>query len=310
MKKLVKIIQEHLRSDFKPLYYGAIALLLIISISINYSINLENGIIDKHTGKWIRAVYYFILYATGYYGTCLLVSRFNRNSSFWGTRNFWLLSLFGLLVLSIDRGFPYLHDLASLFDQKYNGYTWLFRTGNHATGFFIILVPLWIYYKTIDPTRSGFYGLTSSSNIKPYVYLLAIVAPVIVLASFHPSFSNYYPIYKTTNVAELWDWPYYLPAFIFEFLYGLDFLNVELLFRGFFVIGLAQVLGKDAILPMVTIYCYLHFGKPIGETISSIFGGYILGTIALYTRSVWGGVFVHVGVAWLMEAGAYFQKLI
>lgn len=310
MKKLVKIIQEHLRSDFKPLYYGAITLLLITSIGINYSIDLENGIIDKHTGKWIRAVYYFILYATGYYGTCLLVSRFNRNSSFWGTRNFWLLSLFGLLVLSIDRGFPYLHEIASLFSQQYEGYSWVFRTTNHATGFFIILLPLLFFYKAFDKTPSAHYGLTHTGNLKPYLYLLMVVAPVILIASFHPSFSSFYPIYKSNNVAELWQWPDYLPAFIFEFLYGLDFLNVELLFRGFFVIGMAQVLGKDAIIPMVTIYCYLHFGKPMGETISSIFGGYILGTIALYTRSVWGGVFVHVGVAWLMEAGAYFQKLI
>lgn len=310
MKKLIKIIREHLHSDFKPLYYGAITLLLITSISINYSINLENGVIDKHTGKWIRAVYYFMLYATGYYGTCLLVSTFNHDFSFWRKRNFWLLSIFGLAVLSIDRGFPYLDDLASLFDQKYNGYTWLFRTGNHATGFFIVLIPLYVFYKTIDSTKSAFYGLTHAGNIRPYVHLLAIVAPLILIASFHPSFSSYYPVYKTTNVAELWNWPTYLPAVIFELLYGLDFLNVEMLFRGFFVIAMAQVLGKDAILPMVTIYCYLHFGKPMGETISSIFGGYILGTIALYTRSIWGGVFIHVGVAWLMEAGAYFQKLI
>jgi len=310
VKKLVTILRDHLRSDFKLLYYGALALLLIFSISINYSINLENGIIDKHTGKWIRAVYYFLLYATGYYLTCLIGSAFNRNFSFWQTKTFWLLSAFGLLVLSIDRGFPYLHDLASIFDQKYDGYSWLFRTGNHATGFFLILLPLWIFYKTLDQTRSGFYGLTQAGNLKPYVHLLLLVAPIILIASFHPSFSNYYPIYKSTNVAELWHWPEFLPAFIFEFLYGLDFLNVELLFRGFFVIGMAQILGKDAILPMVTIYCYLHFGKPMGETISSIFGGYILGTIALYTRSVWGGVFIHVGVAWLMEAGAWIQKLI
>jgi len=310
VKKLIKLVQTHLHSDFKPRYYSAVALLLIISVSINYSINLEDEIIDKHTGQWIRVVYYFLLNATGYYATCFLVSRFSQPYTFWRTKKFWLLSVFGLVVLSVDRGFPYLHDLASLFDQNYDGYSWLFRTSNHATGFFLILVPLWIFYKTLDPTPSGFYGFTKTGPIKPYVFLLGIVAPLILLASFHPSFSNYYPVYKTTNVAELWHWPEYLPAIIFEFLYGLDFLNVELLFRGFFVIGMAQVLGKDAILPMVTIYCYLHFGKPVGETISSVFGGYILGVIALNTRSVWGGILIHVGVAWLMEAGAFLQKVI
>jgi len=95
---------------------------------------------------------------------------------------------------------------------------------------------------------------------------------------------------------------------IFELLYGADFLNVELLFRGFFVVGMAQILGKHAVMPMVIIYCFLHFGKPAGEAISSIFGGYILGIIALNTRSVWGGIIIHVGVAWMMEAAAYVTK--
>lgn len=310
MKKLVKIIQEHIGNDFKPLYYGSVLLLLILSISINYTINLEDGVIDHYTGKWIRVVYYFALYATGYYITCILLSCFNRAYSFWKSKTFWLLSVFGLSVLSIDRGFPYLHDLALLFDQKYEVYSWLYRTGNHATGFFLVLLPLFIFYLLCDKVPSSFYGLTHTGSLKPYLYLLMVVAPVILVASFHPNFSTYYPVYKTNQVAELWNWPGYLPAVIFEFLYGLDFLNVELLFRGFFVIGMAQILGKDAVLPMVTIYCYLHFGKPIGETISSIVGGYILGILAFRTRSIWGGVLLHVGVAWLMEAGAYFQKLI
>lgn len=310
MKKITGLVKQHIQEDFKPLYYGVIFILLAVSIIINYSINLENGIIDRHSGKWIRVFYYYLLYGFGYYITCIIISVFHKNKSFWKSKIFWTFSTFGLIVLSIDRGFPYLHKLTMLFNQSYEVYSWLFRTLNHATGFVIIFFTLWVFYMWVDKVKSGFYGLTQPGNIKPYVYLLSIVAPVILIASFHPSFTNYYPVYKSNNVAELLAWPDYVPALIFETLYGLDFLNVELLFRGFFVIGMAQVLGKDAVMPMVTIYCYLHFGKPAGETISSIVGGYILGTIALYTRSVWGGIFIHVGVALLMEAGAYLQKLL
>jgi hypothetical protein len=130
-----------------------------------------------------------------------------------------------------------------------------------------------------------------------------------MLSSLHESFTNYYPIYKTNQIAEVWHWPAFLPVILFEFFYGLDFLNVELLFRGFFVLGMVQILGKHAIIPMVTIYCFLHFGKPAGEAISSIFGGYILGVIALYSRSLWGGILIHVGVAWMMETAAYVAKV-
>jgi len=41
---------------------------------------------------------------------------------------------------------------------------------------------------------------------------------------------------------------------------------------------------------MVVAYASIHFGKPLGETIPSVFGGYLLGVLALYTRSIWGGL--------------------
>ena len=72
--------------------------------------------------------------------------------------------------------------------------------------------------------------------------------------------------------------------------------------------GLAQILGRHAVLPMAVIYCFLHTGKPPGEAISSIFGGYILGVIAYETKSIWGGIIVHVGIAWMMEVIGFTQK--
>ena len=83
----------------------------------------------------------------------------------------------------------------------------------------------------------------------------------------------------------------------------------EFFFRGFLVIGMISLLGRGAVLPMACVYCFLHFGKPMGEAISSIFGGYILGVVAYETRGIWGGVIVHVGIAWLMELAAFTQKL-
>jgi membrane protease YdiL (CAAX protease family) len=90
-------------------------------------------------------------------------------------------------------------------------------------------------------------------------------------------------------------------------MYGYDFIPTELLFRGFMIIGMAHLLGRGALLPMVVCYATLHFGKPLGETIGSVFGGYILGVIALRSRSIWGGMFVHIGIAWAMELAAWIQ---
>jgi membrane protease YdiL (CAAX protease family) len=101
-------------------------------------------------------------------------------------------------------------------------------------------------------------------------------------------------------------WPWQL---LFELSYGLDFVSIELLFRGFLVIGLARWLGADVLLPMAVFYCTIHFGKPLGECIFSFFGGLALGMIALRTRSIMGGLMVHLGLAWMMEAGGWLGNL-
>ena len=70
---------------------------------------------------------------------------------------------------------------------------------------------------------------------------------------------------------------------------------------------MVKLLGKEAVLPMVSMYAFLHFGKPLGETIGSVFGGYILGVIALKKEHIFGGFIIHVGVAYLMEITAFWQ---
>ena len=82
----------------------------------------------------------------------------------------------------------------------------------------------------------------------------------------------------------------------------------EFFFRGMLVIGMAKILGKASVFPMVAMYVFIHLGKPMGEAISSSMGGFILGVIAYYSRNIWGGVCIHLGIAWLMEIAAFVMK--
>jgi hypothetical protein len=308
LKKILALVITHVRQDFQYQYYIALSSLLITLLTINYSVDLENTWIDQYPEKINRVFLYFLLYGFGYYVSCLIVSHFKKVTDFWTSKKFWLFSLFGLSVLSIAKGFPYLPEIMNSLQQPYEVYAWLYRIATHATSFVVMFLPLLIFYMVIDREKSGVYGLTTTSNSKPYLYLLLLLIPFIFLASFQKGFTDYYPVYKANTVSELWKWPSYLPMMVFEFFYGIDFINVEFLFRGFFVIGMTQILGKHSIVPMVVIYCLLHFGKPLGEATTSIFGGFILGIIAFYTRSIWGGIMIHVGIAWMMEALAYFSK--
>jgi hypothetical protein len=60
---------------------------------------------------------------------------------------------------------------------------------------------------------------------------------------------------------------------------------------------------------MAALYCAIHFGKPLAECISSFFGGILLGVISYHSRSVAGGLVLHLGIGWLMEiAGLIWSK--
>ena len=149
-------------------------------------------------------------------------------------------------------------------------------------------------------------GLTTRGfDARPYLLLLLLLVPMVALAATRPDFLHVYP--KVKNVAFINGyaspvWPWKLG---YELSYGLDFLSIELFFRGLLVIGLVRYAGEQAILPMAAFYCTIHFGKPLGECISSYFGGMVLGVLAYRTRSIFGGLMVHLGRAWMMELGGW-----
>ena len=308
MKKIWSLLKNHWKEDFNPKYYSSIVLFLALSLAFNYSIGLENLVIDQHPDKLVRIFWYFLLYGTAYYGMFFIMVYFKKRKDLLTSTQFWMSTLTGILLLSFNSAFPYMSTILRQFEIDIKIYFWIYSIANNTIGFIVVSLPL-ILLGVLTHTKTKF-GLTSTGfDFKPYFMLLLLVLPFIVLASFGNSFQNYYPTYKSNSVAEILNWPTWLPMFIYEFVYGLDFFNTEFFFRGFLLIGLAHLMGKDAIIPMVSVYCFLHFGKPAGEAISSILGGYVLGVIAFYSRSIWGGVILHIGVAWMMELMAYLQKI-
>ena len=148
-----------------------------------------------------------------------------------------------------------------------------------------VWLPLAVFYFLYDRKPSGFYGFRRASHLRAYGLLLAAMLPLVGWASFQPDFLATYPMYKNHGEAAALRLPGYVMAGLYELCYGFDFISTELLLRGFLVIGMAQLLGRGAVLPMVVVYAMVHFGKPPGETLGSIFGGYILGVLACETRS-------------------------
>jgi membrane protease YdiL (CAAX protease family) len=84
-------------------------------------------------------------------------------------------------------------------------------------------------------------------------------------------------------------------------LYALQFVALEFFFRGFLVHGLVPRFGWLAVPVMVVPYNMLHYGKPMPEALAAIVGGFVLGTLAIRTRSIWWGAALHISIAATMD---------
>jgi membrane protease YdiL (CAAX protease family) len=93
-----------------------------------------------------------------------------------------------------------------------------------------------------------------------------------------------------------------------EFLYLTQFVCLEFFFRGFVLNALRPAIGANAVWVMCVPYLMIHFPKLWLEATGAILFGLFLGILALRSRSIWGGVFVHAGVAVTMDVAALIKK--
>ena len=139
------------------------------------------------------------------------------------------------------------------------------------------------------------------SHIRVYTVLFIPVLISVVIVSFFDSFATYYPFYARSmrSPFDFWAW---------ELMYIAQFFALEFFFRGFMLQPTRRSMGSTAIVAMMVPYVMIHYGKPMEECFAAVLAGTVLGTLALKTRSIWAGFFLHVSVALSMDIAANLQK--
>lgn len=185
------------------------------------------------------------------------------------------------------------------YDEFY-GYCWW--VGTRAAGYVLIPLPLW---KLLFPQDSlldmGFRIRGFFSHVWIYGLCLAVVLPAMLLVASQPDFGTYYPFYKNSS-RSWWDF------IIWQGIYWIQFLTLEMFFRGWIVGALRKSLGSGAIFAMAVPYCMIHYGKPYLEAHGAIVAGVVLGSLAMRTRSIYAGFLVHITVAFLMDFLALWKR--
>lgn len=166
---------------------------------------------------------------------------------------------------------------------------------------FVIVPMLTIRLWLKEPLHN--YGWQWGDTHKHWQGYLLLTSPIIcfaIIASFGNDFSNHYPFYKQANRS-------WFDLLAWETIYIAQFIAIEFFFRGYLVNGLHRKFGSLSIAVMCLPYLMLHFPKLWPESFGAILFGFFLGILALMSRSIWGGVFVHVAIALTMDIAALIQ---
>ncbi len=294
LKNILNYIRNYLlHSDKKNLFLSSFFCALLIFL--NYYFHLDR-MIGKNSFFPVKLLAWAVVFMVAFGIPVWLQRQFARPAlplpaSFYGL----FLFAVSLFALKYTLHFHFVFSADPYTNQFWN------KIVHWPVLLAIVSLSLLLIRKWFIKEATAWGSLKKIPDWRPYLLMLLIMVPLISLAATQPDFQAVYPKLKMVApqgaLSDLSAWQ----AVLFELSYGSDFLTIELFFRGFLILGFAQWLGRDAILPVAIFYCSIHFGKPLGECISSYFGGLLLGIVVYNTRSIWGGLLVHLGIAWMME---------
>jgi hypothetical protein len=296
MRKIVGYLWDYIKSIDKRVF-GFSVLFTTALVFCNYYFHLNRRI--NHLEIYWQYLYWFLLFCFVLgFGYCVQPDGHIKKRFGW--RKLSLLIVIAAAIFSWKMAYRFRLNFSPdpVFNEYWNAVVyWPLKV-------LAITVSLAIVHRLFDKEQD-FYGVRLRSlTIRPYLIMLLIMVPLIALASTQKDFLQMYPRMQKIALLQQPETGWY--QLLYQLSYGVDFFAIELFFRGFLVLAFARVAGKGAILPMAIFYCTIHFGKPLGECISSFFGGIILGVVSYHTRTILGGFMVHVGIAWLMELAGSF----
>jgi len=305
MNEIIGYLRNYIQSVNRSVFLFT-TLFIAIAITCNYTLGINTAIVSIQSWP-LRTAGFFLLFAF-VFSAAWLLQFISTGRNIIENRFFFVLLLIAPVIFAAKVTFDQAaiavtHNLQPPWDQYWNKVlAWPLK-------FLLVLAlvaAIWKWGRFPQPLAGvqlrGF-------NVQPYFLLLLCMVPLIAFAATRSDFLHTYPKVQRIDFIDQYVTHPFPWKLLYELSYGIDFVTIEFFFRGFLILAFVRFAGKDAILPVAAFYCSIHFGKPLFECITSYAGGIILGAVVYNTRSIWGGLIVHLGIAWLMELAGYLGHL-
>lgn len=302
MAQVFKYIRAFYEKEFNLFYLLLILLLLGVMIYLNYWHGLEKKYAASSKSPGRNFLGYYLLYCIPFAAAFFLQRLFYKDCHYFSNTWFWLILLLAPAFFAFRVSFNFHEPAIRKWWPGSNQLFWL-KSISWVLKVFLLLIPVYLVWLIKDKNLQPFYGTKPLDSLKPYLLMLAIMIPLLLLAGTQKDFLQMYPKAQVLSGTGASRWQYV----VYELCYGFDFISIEFFFRGFLILSLLQICGTHCIIPAACFYCSIHLGKPMAEAISSFWGGLLLGIISYHTGSVWGGLIIHLGIAWLMELSGWLM---
>lgn len=229
---------------------------------------------------------------------CLVVTAMSLTlQEYYGGRYLYNEVIEKTLFAAERAGMPWLQ--VKRYNELY-GFAWWVSA--RVIGYVIIPFSLWkLLYPKDSLLDMGMRVRGFTRHLWIYGLCLVVVIPAMLLVARQPDFGTYYPFYKHSSRS-------WFDFLAWEGMYYVQFLALELFFRGFMVGTLRKSFGAASIFVMAVPYCMIHYGKPYLEANGAIVAGVVLGSLAARTKSIYAGFLVHVTVAALMDVLSLWHR--
>ncbi|WP_207513465.1 CPBP family intramembrane glutamic endopeptidase [Longitalea luteola] len=304
MKEIIGYLKNYLQSVNRVVFLLT-TLLVAIAVTCNYTLGIERAIVALPSWP-MRLAGFFLLFGFIFSLAWFLLFLVAKETIplAMGRRSFFVLLLAAPAIFAFKISFDEVsRSLTVAISFPWNQY-W-YRVLDWPLKLLVVAFPVMVIWR-LGRFEGPTAGLQAKGfNVRPYLVLLLGMVPLIAFAATRNDFLHTYPRVQRIDIIDQYVTNSLPWKALYELSYGIDFGTIEFFFRGFLVLAFARFAGKHAILPVAAFYCSIHFGKPLFECITSYFGGIILGAVVYNTRSIWGGLILHLGIAWLMELAGY-----
>ena len=117
-KEIVAYLKNHVKEEYHPGYYASFLVIVIATITANYFLfpreTVEVWITNTYYGRELCILIYTAFYGIPYYLVVGLYAYFHKENKIFKSREFWIKSLLGILLLSVDASFYYYRYAATL----------------------------------------------------------------------------------------------------------------------------------------------------------------------------------------------------